>query len=250
MLATEDLLPYVTASDTRPDIHGSDHCPVYAQLDLASSSPPLEVSQAKEWESSGTSSNFTSSQKTLSATYFQRQVPKTAFGVEAPYKETQVSEDVIRQSPTSVAQKRKADVLIREPRKAQKSIAAFFTSKSPDGLNQGGSPTTVPASDDTTTTTSRDSSPTKAGTLMCSAGRLSNVRPETERAHSIEKRIEVSNAFATLFTKPEIPLCAGHSKPARLQRTKKKGANQGREFWMCSVPLGAGQCSFWKWRRK
>ncbi|CCG80534.1 DNA-(Apurinic or apyrimidinic site) lyase [Taphrina deformans PYCC 5710] len=240
VLATPALLPYFTKSDVRPDIHGSDHCPVYAHLNQALVEPHLSISRAQEGDRGRNTSNFISSQRTLSATYFQQKTPPISpvpiLTSQESYSEIQTVLD---------GQKRKASPVMKDAKKSQKTISSFF--KSPAGR----SPDRVLAK-------IRDTSPTKESTNL--GATLDNfaeqdktssaARPTAERTHSIEKRIEVSNAFASLFTRPEVPVCSGHQKPAKLQKTKKKGANQGREFWMCAMPLGDGQCSYWKWRKK
>ena len=45
-------------------------------------------------------------------------------------------------------------------------------------------------------------------------------------------------SWNALFRKPVAPLCEGHKEPCKTMQTKKKGANQGRSFWMCARPLG------------
>ncbi|KAK0253679.1 hypothetical protein B0A54_14285 [Friedmanniomyces endolithicus] len=44
--------------------------------------------------------------------------------------------------------------------------------------------------------------------------------------------------WSTLFSRPIAPLCEGHTEPCKPMQTKKKGSNQGRNFWMCARPLG------------
>lgn len=255
VLASNRLLSCFTSSDARPDIHGSDHCPVFAHLDPEGCEPPLIITRATGTDT-GPTSNFTTSQRTLSTTYFRK--PDT---LATPSPSRLVSTD-IHVLPTiegrvleSEQLKRKGESIIRDGTKAQKSISSFF--KTSPGRPHTQTPAVATALRSPTRLSStvafEEESPGRSRTDERdgpSRTVVADYRPPTERTHSIEKRIEVSNAFASLFTRPEVPVCSGHGKPAKLQKTKKKGANQGREFWMCAVPLGDGQCTYWHWRRK
>lgn len=251
VLASEGLLPYILKSDIRPDIHGSDHCPVYTHFAADAAEPVLQISRSSA-EDMDSKSNFTSSQQILSPAYFRRAASTSATddGREArdqcgttPPKSQTLS---LKRTFSDVSKKSNDIAGLSDARKPQQTISAFFQKSGPPSIDH--------ASD------REPKSPIKVADIaqeISLAGRKdgspafgTGVRLQQSRTDSIEKRIEVSNAFATLFTRPEIPLCTGHQKPAKLQKTKKKGANQGREFWMCAMPLGDGQCSFWKWRKK
>lgn len=235
MLASKGLLSYATASDTCPDVHGSDHCPVFADFNLSAIAQELLLSKPI-LSDNGSYSNITTSQKTLSTSYFQKQSPPKPWPVAV--KSDQIS---VATSPNSSASsvrdvlKRKSDTTSKDPKKAQKTLGSFFQTKSP--------------ASNRTTSGSIALDVQGAGYADVALDHDFSPRLDRKRAHSVEKRLEVSNAFASLFVKPEIPLCDGHQQPAKLQKTKKKGANQGREFYMCAVPIGAGQCKFWKWRK-
>eukprot|EP01083_Nonionella_stella_P231627 817792_1 len=48
------------------------------------------------------------------------------------------------------------------------------------------------------------------------------------------------------------PLCKGHRLPCILLRVTKKGPNTGRQFWVCSKPVGDNsdpnsRCNFFAW---
>ncbi|KAF2757296.1 apyrimidinic endonuclease [Pseudovirgaria hyperparasitica] len=45
-------------------------------------------------------------------------------------------------------------------------------------------------------------------------------------------------SWVKLFSKKPPPRCEGHEEPCISLKTGKKGANQGREFWICARPLG------------
>jgi AP endonuclease-2 len=44
--------------------------------------------------------------------------------------------------------------------------------------------------------------------------------------------------WTKLFSKRPPPRCEGHAEPCMLLTTKKPGVNCGRQFWMCSRPIG------------
>jgi AP endonuclease-2 len=72
--------------------------------------------------------------------------------------------------------------------------------------------------------------------------------------------------WANIFGPVQPPRCKVHGEPCKLMRTKKRGANKGREFWVCSRyvlindilcstltlrPTGEtlGRCNFFQWAR-
>ena len=166
VLVSTGLLKYTLASDVQPDVHGSDHCPVYADLD-----PSLHLSVASENDKE--MSNFTASQATLSNTFFKKEDKLEAS--PSPKRSISTVHATPGQSPKNVQ---------GPVKKAQKTLTGFFTS-TPAAV----APASVPVAH----------------------------KPAIERSQSIEKRIEVSNAFSSMFQKPETPLCTGHQKPAKLQ---------------------------------
>ncbi|KAK5172472.1 hypothetical protein LTR04_002398 [Oleoguttula sp. CCFEE 6159] len=57
-------------------------------------------------------------------------------------------------------------------------------------------------------------------------------------SESVHDPIVSKESWGKLFTKPAAPRCEGHQEPCMTMRTKKKGENQGRSFWMCARPVG------------
>ncbi|KAH7405795.1 Endonuclease/exonuclease/phosphatase [Phaeosphaeria sp. MPI-PUGE-AT-0046c] len=45
-------------------------------------------------------------------------------------------------------------------------------------------------------------------------------------------------SWTKLFSRKPMPRCEGHAEPCTLLTTKKPGVNCGRQFWMCSRPIG------------
>jgi AP endonuclease-2 len=46
------------------------------------------------------------------------------------------------------------------------------------------------------------------------------------------------------------PCCTGHREPCVIRTVKKKGPNQGRQFYVCARPEGSppvGRCDHFQW---
>ncbi|KLO07432.1 DNase I-like protein [Schizopora paradoxa] len=74
----------------------------------------------------------------------------------------------------------------------------------------------------------------------------------------------VQHSWSTLFMRVEPPRCHVHNEPTRSFRVNKQGPNRGKEFYLCSRPVGPGydagrdkrrredvdpqyRCSYFKW---
>jgi len=76
-------------------------------------------------------------------------------------------------------------------------------------------PAVIPAASASQTTTSPS--------LVCDPGAVQQASKE---------------GWTKLFSKRPPPRCEGHAEPCITLTTKKPGVNRGRQFWMCSRPLG------------
>jgi len=87
---------------------------------------------------------------------------------------------------------------------------------------------------------------------------ISPVNPDCNTGSDTQQRIftltngEASNAWKKLLKGPQVPSCPGHSEPCLLRVVRKKGTNQGRQFYSC--PRGTGlnsdpnsSCNFFQW---
>ena len=71
---------------------------------------------------------------------------------------------------------------------------------------------------------------------------------------------DVKDAWKKLFkdAKGKTPLCSGHREPCKMLRVNKKGANQGRLFFMCARPPGPEshpekekfRCKHFEWAKR
>lgn len=195
ILSTKPLASYFTSSNVVPDVQGSDHCPVNAQIKPRHCEPHLAISSSQENENYA-QSNFTASQATLSKSYFQNPPDQ--------HSNRESTSTLERASKSPSPAKRQADILEKANLKSQKSIATFFKSSSKAKQEED-----ISLQEKGTQQSARSKSQ--------NANSIPNQSSPLVRAQSIEKRIEVSNAFSSLFTKPIVPLCTDHQQPAKLQ---------------------------------
>ncbi len=62
----------------------------------------------------------------------------------------------------------------------------------------------------------------------------------------------VVQAWQAIQQQLKPPLCKGHRVPCVIRTVKKRGPNQGRQFWCCSLPDGlppTGRCEHFEWTR-
>ena len=263
VLATTSLLPYCTAADIRPDIQGSDHCPVYADLELDKVEPSLLVTIADTDDVKET--NYVSTQRKLTSLFAKAPKPTE--------QSTEPSLSQLKRKESSTT----GDQEVTNPKPAKRNITSFFSQIAPTNTTSSANKTTAASSTTSKVGPTHPSSPSRSiatnTSPAASPAQSKPQRPPTqtpptksasqsstpalaakarvhERTDTIEQRFATAAAFQSLFTKPEVPTCSGHSLPAKLQKTKKKGPNEGREFWMCPVDLGNGQCDFWRWRKR
>jgi AP endonuclease-2 len=57
-------------------------------------------------------------------------------------------------------------------------------------------------------------------------------------------------AWQRISSSMRAPCCTGHREPCVLRTVKKKGPNQGRQFYVCARPEGpppVGRCDHFQW---
>lgn len=117
--------------------------------------------------------------------------------------------------------------------KGQQSLKGFFQTRSkpvepsstPDAVQPLPSPTISDLPTD----------PTLAGSQTDGASTSASYYTQTDPLASQEASKE---GWTKLFSKKPVPRCEGHAEPCILLTTKKPGVNCGRQFWMCSRPIG------------
>jgi AP endonuclease-2 len=97
---------------------------------------------------------------------------------------------------------------------------------------------------DPSTTSDTLSSSTAANNASCALPTLSQVSVPSPPPSSYVQTDPLASQEASkegwtkLFSKKPSPRCEGHAEPCILLTTKKPGVNCGRQFWMCSRPIG------------
>jgi len=220
------LRPLLTHSDILPDVHGSDHCPVYATFSLTftpCSRPPEGCSKYfKEFQG-----------KQVKVSNFFTALEKKA-----------VEEDLCK--------KRKVGGPITDLDKAKKQkfeskskITSFFATKTPNDVEKKAAVCTVG--------NDKDSIVNEESFLNINNGQATRT---TSAVVAKDKNGEAKNVWGALFKPPApAPLCPGHGESCVKRKVNKKGPNIGREFWCCARGEGKegdpeARCNFFKWTKE
>lgn len=72
----------------------------------------------------------------------------------------------------------------------------------------------------------------------------------SQAGSNLEQRSTAVNAWRRIATVMQPPKCKGHNEPCVIRTVKKKGDNNGRQFYVCARPDGPppiGRCDFFMW---
>ncbi|KAF4110028.1 hypothetical protein G5714_009280 [Onychostoma macrolepis] len=265
--------------DIMPEVEGSDHCPVWAQLSCTLQSspkcPPLCTRHMPE---------FTGRQQKLSR-FFVKVSEKERFSKvsEESLPGSQDSGE-IRENLNPVVQgnsvskkrpmcrekdanvhKAKRSNQMKTESNAKGSLLAFFKPKQTPSIPSSGNLSPKK------TKSSQDSSGSESDVRSCPSDvqmetNLSLVTEmETENQDEVEgestsivKSKDCKKGPCTGFWKavlhgpPQPPLCKSHNEPCVLRTVKKAGPNLGRQFFVCARPQGhasnpQARCNFFAW---
>lgn len=200
VLATEGL--ECTHADILPKLLGSDHCPVYADIQLHHNDVASEAEKPPR----------------LCAKYFSRFRNRRTIHSLFSSSNSSTKEPVQRPSASkgaavATAKVNKARKANTPPSSKQKKLASFWGGQQQKQVQ----PSTF---NDNSTPTQECETPDE---LVF----------EKEESSS-EKLQDTVEGWKQIFTPPPPPLCTSHSEPCKLMTTKKKGINRGRSFWVCS----------------
>ncbi|KAK2898509.1 hypothetical protein Q8A67_009927 [Cirrhinus molitorella] len=264
--------------DIMPEVEGSDHCPVWAQLSctLQSSTkcPPLCTRHLPE---------FTGRQQKLSRFFVKvsekdRASKDSEESLPGSQDDGEIRENlnpvvqgnsVAKKRPTCRekdinANKAKRSKQMKTESNAKGSLLAFFKPKQTPS---------IPSSENLSleqTESSQDSPGSESDTRSCPGNvqteSLSVVTEmETEyqdevegESTSIDQPKDCKKGPCTGFWKavlrgpPQPPLCKSHNEPCVLRTVKKAGPNLGRQFFVCARPQGhssnpQARCNFFAW---
>ncbi|KIY69404.1 DNase I-like protein [Cylindrobasidium torrendii FP15055 ss-10] len=252
ILVTPGLMPFVRGADIQADVKGSDHCPVYLDLDDAVMEGHATVESAprlcaKYWDEY--------KQKSLGDFFGKKDAkpapPKTPSQTQTP-STSQLSSSSQPLKPstslgslTTSAKRKRAEPVPASTKKAKKgTIASFFTSNVPPLVAE-------PETEDE-----------DYKLALALSQQPPSPSPAEKRSPSASRTKEKAQ-WNTLLARIPPPRCTVHDEPAR-ELTTKQGTNKGKMFWICSRPVGPGydrgreerrredvnpeyRCDFFKW---
>lgn len=240
----------------RPEVEGSDHCPVVAFLSgqfIPAQRPPALCTRFMP--------EFSGKQQKL-ASYFNKKIavqPLKEAGLKEE-KEAKINTTQVKR-PNNFGGNPQAKRVKSQPRQ-QNSLLQFFgkklnvmssncsesSEKGNDSLPNSQKSTGSSDSSDSLRS-SRESSPSAFPGSSENGVSTSKMSPKT-----VNPKAEVSVWKNILKGPPPAPLCPGHEEPCVLRTVKKKGPNYGRQFFCCARPEGhvtnkEARCKFFKWTK-
>ncbi|XP_073675452.1 DNA-(apurinic or apyrimidinic site) endonuclease 2 [Garra rufa] len=265
--------------DIMPEVEGSDHCPVYAQLSCTLQSspkcPPLCTRHMPEFtgRQQKLSRFFVKvSEKERSSKDSEESLPgsQDAGEIRENLNPVVQGNSVAKKRPTcrekdTNTNKAKRSKQTKTESNAKGSLLAFFKPKQTPS---------IPSSENLSpkqTESSQDSPGSESDTRSCPADVQSETslsvvtEMETENqdevegeSTSIDKSKDCKKGPCTGFWKavlhgpPQPPLCKSHNEPCVLRTVKKAGPNLGRQFFVCARPQGhasnpQARCNFFAW---
>lgn len=212
-------------------------------------SASLEVSSTFEAASAltGTASTTTTTTKAITPPPTSAPISDSPFSISS-----QVTTATSTASPAKPATKRSASdaqssrsskraknttskAAASAPTQGQQSLKGFFKPK-PALTKADENP---PVIDEPPSTSTQEPAPTMPELSAITTQPPTSIADSdiTSSEFPAEDPIASKESWSRLFTKPVGPRCE-HDLPCKIMKTKKPGFNCGREFWMCTRPLG------------
>ncbi|XP_066932993.1 DNA-(apurinic or apyrimidinic site) endonuclease 2-like [Clytia hemisphaerica] len=216
--------------DIRPDIYGSDHCPVECSLKCSFSTSSIIPSTCVIFmpELSGKQQNI--------KTYFANSVTAS--------NGKRLSGDICQNFDNSSNKRLKLcrlnDKKVSKTKKD--NLLAYF-----DSSGKG------KCLENTTGLISKSNADVKSFETIDK--NFDNIT-KLKRLQSLSNDKSKTTKWKGIFKGPEpVPKCSGHNEPCILQTVKKEGPNIGRQFYCCKRPSGhatnkEARCKFFKWKNK
>lgn len=272
-------------ADIMPEVEGSDHCPVWAQLSCTLVSSPRCPSLCTRYmpEFAGTQQKLS---RFLVKVSEQQTAPRdTTEALPGSQEAGEISENINpARAGAGTGKKRPSDGLpesstfkgkrsktTKTASKPQGSLLAFFKPKPTLEVrpSQSLKSSVNPGNCTKNGLKSEDSKPVDSTDFSLSH-RLLEEEPGTnaeetdgrdkirmEAAGSQERKDSKKGACpdfwkAVLHGPPQPPLCKDHNEPCVLRTVKKAGPNLGRQFFVCARPQGhtsnpEARCNFFAW---
>lgn len=224
----------VESADIRPDVFGSDHCPVTVYLKCPEAlsempqNPPRFCTRYMR--------RFSVRQKSLKDIFGQGSA-REQFRLEASAVNSGPKGNPVRRSLPGINKTRFGTGASaqqfgkQKPKVKQASISRFFVSTARNGSGMA----------------KTDSQPESPGIQERPSGSNATV---SSVPTSAARRKETAEAWRKLLSGPPPPPLCKHGKRCVLKTVTKPGENKGRTFFSCSYPAGVGKnadCHFFKW---
>lgn len=250
IFADKDLvISYFNESQIQPEIEGSDHCPIYADLKCTINPscklPSLCSKNMSEFSKKQSKlTGFLKSGKEKMERSEAMENEETAGGaINTSIKIDNNGCNLKRDSnhPSNVNIKRS-----KVSTKQSANLLRYFSAKQKTPCNLNTSTSESDKGKNSMTTDKSDTS--TLHNLQC------NNKENSEKSETATKtRSETSKAWKSILRgPPPIPLCSGHKLPSVMRVVKKSGPNQGRQFFVCTLPEGHrgnpnARCNFFQW---
>ena len=229
ILANSELSTYFTDCRIRPDILGSDHCPVQCDINVVVIPSKIVPDLCAIFmpELSGKQIGITSYFTTKHSDYGDLSVP-------------QKRANDFDQYSTSKTRK------VSNKKESKNSMLNYFKSRSQCK--------TVKSNTEECAKTCKSlvgevvKSTNDSEEIWNSANYVSKSKPQ-------KKNSTAKASWKTILTGPEpAPLCIGHKEKSVLRNVKKEGPNIGRQFYACNRPAGhssnkEASCEFFQWKK-
>ncbi|EDV28976.1 uncharacterized protein TRIADDRAFT_19413 [Trichoplax adhaerens] len=257
IIADKDLVvSYFAESQIQPEIEGSDHCPIYADLKFT-----INPSDKLPWLCTKYMSEFSKKQSKL--TEFlklgkestERSEPTNTTRINK-MKDTNVTVDTKGSN-----QKRDSTCPVNIDVKRSKSssnkscnlLNYFFTK--PSNTHKSNTSIIQPTVEKEPLEAIKDKKDNNNDSRELNNSQQNNKenKKEDEAAMVANDKSETTKAWKSILSgPPPIPLCSGHKVPSVMRTVKKSGPNQGRRFYVCTLPEGRrgnpnARCNFFQW---
>ena len=238
ILISKSVTDLLKEAEVWQQVEGSDHCPVFAELDVSFVPSPTLPSLCSKYFSAGRQRKLFDfvSQKTKSGD----STAAVGGAVMLPGKRSGSTTDAPR--PAKVRK------LESEERPAPEVDSRLQSTKSVQKkleMSRDVQTAAVDCSEEKVDSTTGDLDQSSQGSAVESS------QGETSGDKTGRK---LSQAWLGVFGgPPKPPLCKGHNEPCVLRTVKKQGPNKNRQFWVCARPGGGkgdpeARCDFFQWR--
>eukprot|EP00127_Corallochytrium_limacisporum_P001208 Clim_evm43s44 gene=Clim_evmTU43s44 len=242
VLISKGLKSKLTGADIMPEVMGSDHCPVYAELNVSSEETERipELSARLQMASAPR-------QRSIRQLFASGTAGTTTISVDVSMTQTleptasQISTQTDSQTPTQsvpslTSQSSSAMGTQPPPAKRQKKQATLFAVMK--GISQ---PEKLVPKEESQPRAAPETTPQTTQSATEPLGAFPSM-----------PRQENDKSFMGLFKPIPKPKCTGHKEPCVERVVKNGGENHDRKFWVCCRPKGEkndrnARCNFFIW---